>query len=154
MLRRMCSHFLRASCNFLYGPLGASRSKLQRLRGDCVEIVQSQWSWRAVSAASRRLIRTLTHCYFHWEAIAWRWCNLIIGATVPFYDACGLRAVPVIKIVRCHLRTMFTGYGLYDSLHINVLTSRWIQNRRGHGVPWIRTKISHAASCLRTGASR
>ena len=54
-LRRMCSHCLRASCDILYGPSGASRGKsVQRLRGDCTEIVQSQWSCRAVSAASRR----------------------------------------------------------------------------------------------------
>ena len=54
-LRRMCSHCLRALRDFLYGPSGASRGKsVQRLCGDCTEFVQSQWSCRAVSAASRR----------------------------------------------------------------------------------------------------
>ena len=47
-LRRLCSHCLRASCDFLYGPSGASRGEsVLRLRGDCTEMVQSQWSCRA-----------------------------------------------------------------------------------------------------------
>ena len=54
-LRRMCSHCLRASCDFFYGASGATRGKsLQRLCGDCTEIVQCQCSCRAVSAASAR----------------------------------------------------------------------------------------------------
>ena len=54
-LRRMCSHCLRASCDFFYGALGATRGKsVQRLCGDCTEIVQCQCSCRAVSAAFAR----------------------------------------------------------------------------------------------------
>ena len=50
-LRHMCSHCLRASCDFFYGASGASRGKsVQRLCGDCMEIVQCQCSCRAVSA--------------------------------------------------------------------------------------------------------
>ena len=51
----MCSHCLRASCDFFYGASGATRGKsVQRLCGDCTEIVQCQCSCRAVSAASAR----------------------------------------------------------------------------------------------------
>ena len=47
----MCSHCLRASCDFFYGASGATRGKsVQRLCGDCTEIVQCQCSCRAVSA--------------------------------------------------------------------------------------------------------
>ena len=54
-LRHMCSHCLRASCDFFYGASGATRDKsVQRLCGDCTEIVQCQCSCRAVSAASAR----------------------------------------------------------------------------------------------------
>ena len=54
-LRHMCSHCLRASCDFFYGASGATRGKsVQRLCGDCTEIVQCQCSCRAVSAASAR----------------------------------------------------------------------------------------------------
>ena len=54
-LRRMCSHCLRASCDFFYGASGATRGKsIQRLCRDCTEIVQCQCSCRAVSAASAR----------------------------------------------------------------------------------------------------
>ena len=53
-LARQCKWPLWASCDFLYGPSGASRGKsIQWLRGDCPEIMQSQWSCRAASAASR-----------------------------------------------------------------------------------------------------
>ena len=52
-LRHMCSHCLRASCNFFYGASGATRSKsVQRLCGDCTKIMQCQCSCRPVSAAS------------------------------------------------------------------------------------------------------
>ena len=52
-LRHMCSHCLRASCNFLYGASGATLGKsVQRLCGDCTEIMQCQCSCRPVSAAS------------------------------------------------------------------------------------------------------
>ena len=52
-LRHMCSHCLRASCDFFYGASGATWGKsVQRLCGDCTEIVQCQCSCRAVSAAS------------------------------------------------------------------------------------------------------
>ena len=49
-LRHMCSHCLRASCNFFNGSSGAPRGKsVQRLCWDCTEIVQCQCSCRAVS---------------------------------------------------------------------------------------------------------
>ena len=52
-LRRMCSHFVRASCDFFYGASGAIRGKsVQRLCGDCTEIMHCQCSCRAVSATS------------------------------------------------------------------------------------------------------
>ena len=54
-LRHMCSHCLRALCDFFYGASRATRGKsVQRLCGDCTEIVQCQCSCRAVSAASAR----------------------------------------------------------------------------------------------------
>ena len=54
-LRHLCSHCLRASCDFFYGASGTTRGKsVQRLCGDCTEIVQCQCSCRAVSAASAR----------------------------------------------------------------------------------------------------
>ena len=54
-LRRMCSHCQRASCDFFYGASGATQgNSVQRLCGDCKEIVQCQCSCRPVSAASAR----------------------------------------------------------------------------------------------------
>ena len=54
-VRHMCLHCLRASYDFFYVPSGATRGKsVQRLCGDCTEIVQCQCSCRAVSAASAR----------------------------------------------------------------------------------------------------
>ena len=73
-LRRMCSHCLRASCNFLYGPSGAGGGKsVQRLSRDCTEIVQSQWSCSAVSVelpCSLRSLKTVIRrpCRFRAEA--------------------------------------------------------------------------------------
>ena len=50
----ICVHIVYgASCDFFYGPSGATRSKsVQRLCGDCTAIVQCQCSCSAVSAAS------------------------------------------------------------------------------------------------------
>ena len=51
----ICVHivYIRASCDFCYGASWATRGKsVQRLCGDCTEIVQCQCSCRAVSAAS------------------------------------------------------------------------------------------------------
>ena len=54
-LRHMCSHCLRESCNFFYGASGATWGKsVQRLCGDCTQIVQCQCSCGPVSAASAR----------------------------------------------------------------------------------------------------
>ena len=54
-LRHMCSHWLRASCNFFYGASGATRVKSEQgLCGDCTKIVQCQCRCRPVSAASAR----------------------------------------------------------------------------------------------------
>ena len=54
-IRHMCSHYLRAVCDFFYGASGPTRGKsVQRLCGDCTEIVQCQCSCRAVSASSAR----------------------------------------------------------------------------------------------------
>ena len=54
-LRHLRSHYLRASCDFFYGASGATRgNSVQRLGGDCTEIVQCQCSCRAVSASSAR----------------------------------------------------------------------------------------------------
>ena len=54
-LRCLCLHYLRASCHFLYWPSGADRdTSVQRLLGDCTEIVQFQCNTRAVSATSAR----------------------------------------------------------------------------------------------------
>ena len=54
-LRHMCSHCLRASCDFFYGASGATRGKsVQRLCRDCTEIVQCQCSFRAVSPHGNR----------------------------------------------------------------------------------------------------
>ena len=52
-LRHMCSHCLRASCDFFYGASGATRGKsVQRLCGDCTEIVQYQCNISAVAVQS------------------------------------------------------------------------------------------------------
>ena len=107
-LWRMSSHCLRASCNILYGPSGASRSKsVQRLRGDCTEIMQSQWSSCAVSAASR------------WLSYGARAASVqrlpgdgaVTVAPPCRFLACGLRAVPVRGSCDATY-DMSTGYGL------------------------------------------
>ena len=110
-LRRMCSHCLRASCDFLYGPLGGSRGKSEHtLRGDY------KYENRAISVelpCSLRSLQTVivrNPCCFRAEA-ARRWCG-DRDATLPFFSVwppCGARAV----IVRCHLRHVY-GLRTYD----------------------------------------
>ena len=86
-LRHMCSHCLRASCDFFNGASGATRGKsVQRLCGDCTEIVQCQCSCRAVFATSARKS---------------------YGARAGI----GLRTVPVRGLCNS-IYNMSTGYGL------------------------------------------
>ena len=102
-LRRMCSHCLRASCDFFYGASGATRGKsVQRLCGDCTEIVQCQCSCHAVSAASAEIVRS------------------------PCGDrpSHGARA----GIVQCHLRHVY-GLRAYDFFQFVKLLAK--PNRRG-----------------------
>ena len=95
-LRRMCSHSLRALCDFFYGASGATWGKsVQRLSGDCTEIVQCQCSCRAVYASS-----------------------------APSYGAragIGLRTVPVRGLCNATYN-ISTGYGL--TIFSNCQTSR------------------------------
>ena len=66
--QRMYSYCLRASCGFLKGPSGAGQGKsIQRLCGDCTEIVQSQRSCYAVSADSAQ--------QSYGAFVARRWCG-------------------------------------------------------------------------------
>ena len=52
-LRHMCSHYLRASCDFFYGASGATHGKsVQRLCGDCAEIVRKSCNVSAVAVQS------------------------------------------------------------------------------------------------------
>ena len=127
-LRRMCSHCLQASCDFLYGPSGASWGKsIQRLRGDCTEIVQSQWSCSAVSAASRR-----ESC----REAARKWCG-DRGAIVPFLSVQG--------IVRCHLHVY--GIRTYNFSNLYNFPLNKIVEAAEPVNPF---KNITAASCLRT----
>ena len=98
-LRNMYSHCLRALCDFFYGASGATRGKaVQRLCGDCTEIVQCQCSCCAVSAAS-----------------AWQSYGARAGI--------GLRTVPVRGL--CNATYMSTGYGLNDFVLLQICkTSR------------------------------
>ena len=108
-LRHMCSHCLRASCDFFYGASGATRGKfVQRLCRDCTEIVQCQCSCRAVSAASARKS---------------------YGARTRI----GLRTVPVRGLCNaalCHLRHVY-GLRSYDFFKFIKLLAK--PNHRGRG---------------------
>ena len=99
----MCSHYLRASCDFFYGASGANRGKsVQRLWGDCMEIMQCQCSWRASSARKS------------------------YGARAGI----GLRTVPVRGLCSATY-DMSTGYGLtIFSTFVKLLAK---PNRRGRG---------------------
>ena len=105
-LRRVCSHCLQALCDFFSGASGATRGKsVQRLCGDCTEIVQCQCSCRAVSAASAR----------------------------KSYGACagiGLRTVPVRGLCNATY-DMPTDYGLTIFFKFVKLLAK--PNRRGRG---------------------
>ena len=105
-LRRMCSHFLWASCDFLYGPSGASRGKsIQRLRRDRAISVELPCSLRSLQTVIVR-----SPCGFRAEA-ARRWCG-DRGATVPFFSVRPPRDARA-GIVRCHLRHVY-GLRTYD----------------------------------------
>ena len=102
----MCLHYLRASCNFFYEALGATRGKsIQRLCGDCTGIVQCQCSCRAVSATS---------------------AQKSYGARVGI----GLRMVPVRGLCNATY-DMISGYGLTIFFRFVKLLAK--PNRRGRG---------------------
>ena len=102
-LRCMCSHCIRASCHYFYGPSGGGWGKsVQRLCGDCTEIVPSQCSCGAVSDASTWKI-VWSPCGFHAEAV--------VTVQLPYHFwACGVRALPVRGLCNANLRHV---YGLW-----------------------------------------
>ena len=105
-LRRMCSHCLGALCDFFYGASGATRGKsVNRLCGDCTEIVQCQCSCCVVSAASARKS---------------------YGARAGI----GLRTVPMQGLCNATYE-MSTGYGLTIFFKFVKLLVK--PNRRGRG---------------------
>ena len=86
-LRRMCSHCLRASRDFLYGPSGAGRGKsAQRLRGDCMYIMQSQCSCMQSQPPHGNRMEPVQLL---------RGDGVVIMQPPCCFLACGLRAVPV-----------------------------------------------------------
>ena len=104
-LWHMCSHCLRASCNFFYGASGATRGRsVQRLCGDCTEIVR----YRAVVVQSPQL-RTE-----------------IVRSPCGDRPSHGVRA----GIVQCHLRHVY-GLRSYDFSKFVKLLAK--PNRRGRG---------------------
>ena len=120
----MCSHCLRASCDFLYRASGATRGKsVQRLCGDCTEIVQCQCSCRAVSAASARKS---------------------YGARAGI----GLCTVPMQGLCNATY-DMSTGYGLTIFFKYVKLLAK--PNRRGRGA---RESVRKSHSLLLTEAAR
>ena len=124
-LRHMCSHCLRASCNFFYGASGATRGKsVQRLCGDCTEIVQCQCSCRAVAAAS-----------------AWKSYGARAGI--------GLRMVPVRGLCNATYG-MSTGYGLTIFFSFFFSLNQIVEATE----PMNPYENLTATSCLRREASR
>ena len=118
-LRSMCSHCLRASCDFLYRPSGASRGKsVHRLCGDCAISVELPCSLRSLQK-----VIVQSQCGFRAEA-ARRWCG-DRGATVPFFSVRPPRGARA-GIVRCHLRLVYR-LRTYDFKNL------YKQNRRGRG---------------------
>ena len=125
-LRHMCSHLLRASCNFFYGASRATRGKsVQRLCGDCTEIVKCQCSCRPVSAAS---------------------AQKSYGARAGI----GLRAVPMRGL--CYATyNMSTGYELTIFPNLSNFSLNQIVEAAEPVNPYENLT---AASCLRREASR
>ena len=107
-LRHMCSHCLRASCDFFYGASGATQGKsVQRLCGDCTENrAMSSAVCRAVSAASARKS---------------------YGASAGI----GLRTVPVRGLYNATYDMCFGLYGLTIFFKFVKLLAK--PNRRGRG---------------------
>ena len=126
-LRHMCSHYLRASCNFFYGASGATRCKsVQRLCGVCMEIVQCQCSCRPVSAASRmEIVRSP--------------CGGSAFARVPLRGLCNATY------------NMSTGYGLTIFPNLSNFSLNQIVEAAEPVNPYENLT---AASCLRREASR
>ena len=122
----MCSHCVRASCDFFYGASGATRGNLsvQRLCGDCTEIVQCQCSCRAVSTAS-----------------AWKSYGARSGI--------GLRTVPVRELCNATY-DMSTGYGLTNFSNLYNFSLNQIVEAAEPVNPYENLT---AASCLRREAS-
>ena len=125
-LRHMCSHCLRASCNFFFGASGATRGySVQRLCGDCAEVVQCQCSCRPVSAAS-----------------AQKSCGARAGI--------GLRTVPVRGLCNATY-DMSTVYGLTIFPNLSNFSLNQIVEAAEPVNPYENLT---AASCLRREASR
>ena len=123
-LRHMCSHCLRASCDFFYRASGATWGKsVQRLCGDYTEIVQCQCSCHAVSAAS---------------------AQKSYGARAGI----GLCTVPVRGLCNATY-DMSTGYGLTIFFKYVKLLAK--PNRRGRGA---RESVRKSHSLLLTEAAR
>ena len=102
-LLHMCSHCLRASCNFFYGTSGATQGKsVQRLCRDCTEIVQCQCSCCSLRT---EIVRT------------------------PVQGSAFARANARAGIVQCHLRHVY-GLWSYDFSKFVKLAK---PNRRGRG---------------------
>ena len=154
-LRHMCSDCPRASCHFLYRPSGAGQGKsVQRLRGDCTEIVQSQCSCRAVSPASaRKSYEAHAASVQRLRKNGARWlCSrraIFEGATSAWYP-CGDCAVPPMTCLWAtdiHVYVWFFFSNLYNFPLNTIIEVR---------SPWIRTKISQPppASAWRRNGNR
>ena len=123
-LRRMCSH----SCDFLYGPSGASWGRsVQRLRGDCTKIVQSP--------DGNRTEPVRLPCRGCAEMVRWPWCHYAIFERAAFMRCpCGDCAMPPMT---CLWATDFPLSKIVEAAE-----------------PVNPYKNLTAASCLRTEASR
>ena len=115
----MCSHCVRASCDFSCGPSGAGRGKtVQRLRGDCTEIVRIPCEGRAIVP---RAVRFLFGPNVHLKSC--------VFCTISVRPPRGGRA-GIVQHVQYHLRHVY-GLRAYDFSTLSNFSL--LQNRRGCG---------------------
>ena len=111
VLRGMCSHCLRASRNFLYGPLGAGRVNLYRLRRDCWWIRQSQCSYRVQSptASAWKSYGAQRLRWRRWAEMVWWPCSrrTVFERAASTRCPCGDCAMPSMTLLQ-HVYGLWT----------------------------------------------
>jgi hypothetical protein len=90
----ICSHCVRALWNFFI-------KAVQRLHRDCMEIVQFQYSYRVISAASARRWCVTVQLLCHLWATLWLFCPHVNLKSCVFYTVTAPSRVEMVQCWSC-----------------------------------------------------